>query len=163
MYYAEIYAKSNFSFLEGASHPEELVRRAAELGYGAIGVTDRNSLAGVVRASMAAKDTGIKLLVGAEIVLEDAASAVFLPTDRAAYGRLCRLITEGRRRVEKGQCLLRMEDLVGHAEGMLACVIPETEVTTRSGGVSRAVWGSLLSGRVASLRARRSTAACGIG
>ncbi len=131
MYYAEIYAKSNFSFLEGASHPEELVCRAAELGYGAIGVTDRNSLAGVVRAHMVAKDTGIKLLVGAEIVLEDAASAVLLPTDRAAYGRLCRLITEGRRRVEKGQCLLRMEDLAGHADGVLACVVPEVKITAR--------------------------------
>ena len=131
MYYAEIYAKSNFSFLEGASHPEELVCRAAELGYGAIGVTDRNSLAGVVRAYMAAKDTGIKLLVGAEIVLDDAASAVLLPTDRAAYGRLCRLITEGRRRVEKGQCLLRMEDLGDHADGVLACVVPEAKITAK--------------------------------
>ncbi len=131
MPYAEIYAKSNFSFLEAASHPEELVRRAAELEYRAIAITDRNSLAGVVRAHTAAKETGIKLLVGAEIVLEDAPTAVLLPTDRPAYGRLCRLITEGRRRTEKGQCLLRFEDLASHAEGLLACVIPQPSITPR--------------------------------
>lgn len=131
MSFAEIYAKSNFSFLEAASHPEELVRRAAELEYSAIAITDRNSVAGVVRAHMAAKDTGIKLLVGAEIVLDDAASVVLLPTDRAAYGRLCRLITEGRRRAEKGECLLRFADLVDHADGLLACVISKTKVTSR--------------------------------
>ena len=131
MPYAEIYAKSNFSFLEAASHPEELVRRAAELDYKAIGITDRNSLAGVVRAHMAAKDVGIKLLVGAEIVPEDAATVVLLPTDRAAYGRLCRLITEGRRRVEKGDCLLHFGDIADHADGLLACVVPEMEITSR--------------------------------
>jgi error-prone DNA polymerase len=131
MSFAEIYTKSNFSFLEAASHPEELVRRAAELGYRAIAITDRNSVAGVVRAHMAAKDTGIKLLVGAEIVLDDAATVVLLPTDRAAYGRLCRLITEGRRRAEKGECLLSFENIADHADGLLACVIPEAEVTSR--------------------------------
>ncbi len=128
---AEIYAKSNFSFLEGASHPEELVRRAAELEYRAIAITDRNSLAGVVRAHTAAKETGIQLLVGAEIVLENAATAVLLPTDRQAYGRLSRLLTEGRRRAGKGQCRLRFEDLASHAQGLLACVIPEATIAPR--------------------------------
>ncbi|NLS92223.1 MAG: error-prone DNA polymerase [Planctomycetaceae bacterium] len=131
MPFAEIYAKSNFSFLEAASHPEELVHQAAELEYRAIAITDRNSLAGVVRAHTAAKETGIKLLVGAEIVLEDAATIVLLPTDRAAYGRLCRLITEGRRRAEKGECLLRFDDLAGRADGLLACMIPEPKITSR--------------------------------
>ena len=131
MPYAEIYAKSNFSFLEAASHPEELVRRAAELEYEAIGITDRNSLAGVVRGHMAAKDVGIRLLVGAEIVPEDATTVVLLPADRDAYGRLCRLITEGRRRAEKGECLLHFGDVADHADGLLACVVPEMEITSR--------------------------------
>ena len=76
MCYAELHAKTNFSFLEGASHPDELVRRAAELGYVALAVTDRNSLAGVVRAHGAAKDVGLKLLIGAEITPDDAPAAV---------------------------------------------------------------------------------------
>jgi error-prone DNA polymerase len=123
MRFAEICAKSNFSFLEAASHPEELVRRAAELGYAAIGVADRNSLAGVVRAHMAAKDTGIKLLVGAEITPVDAPSVVLLATDRAAYGRLSRLITRGRRRAEKGECRIEFADLAKHAQGLIAGVL----------------------------------------
>ena len=123
MRFAELYAKSNFSFLEAASHPEELVRRAAELGYAAIGVADRNSLAGVVRAHMAAKDTGIKLVVGAEITPVDAPPVVLLATDRAAYGRLSRLITRGRRRAEKGDCRIEFGDVAEHTEGLLAGVL----------------------------------------
>ena len=106
--YAELHAKTNFSFLEGASHPDELVRRAAELGYRALAVTDRNSLAGVVRAHGAAKDAGLKLIVGAEITPDDAPPVVLWATDRAAYGRLARLITQGRRRAEKGECRLSL-------------------------------------------------------
>jgi len=120
--YAELHAKSNFSFLEGASHPDELVRRAAELGYAALAITDRNSLAGVVRAHGAAKDLGLKLLVGAEVTPEDAPPMVLLATDRAAYGRLARLITRGRRRAEKGECRLSFEDVAEHAEGLIAGV-----------------------------------------
>ena len=82
MSYAELHAKTNFSFLEGASHPDELVRRAAELGYAALAITDRNSLAGVVRAHVAAKEVGLKLLIGAEITPEDAPPVVLLATDR---------------------------------------------------------------------------------
>ena len=91
--YAELHAKTNFSFLEGASHPDELVGRAAELGLAALAVADRNSLAGVVRAHAAAKQAGVKLLVGAEVFPRDAPRVVLLATDRAAYGRLSRLLT----------------------------------------------------------------------
>ena len=122
MPYAELHAKSNFSFLEGASHPEELVQQAAELRYAALAVTDRNSLAGVVRAHVAAKEHGLKLVIGAEIAPQDAAPAILWPTDRAAYGRLARLITRGRRRAEKGQCHLTLEDIAAHSEGLLAGV-----------------------------------------
>ncbi|HUY35729.1 MAG TPA: error-prone DNA polymerase [Pirellulales bacterium] len=121
--YAELHAKTNFSFLEGASHPDELVARAAALGYRALAVTDRHSLAGVVRAHVAAKEVGLKLLIGAEIRPAGAAGAVLLATDRAAYGRLSRLLTVGRRRAPKGECQLTFDDVAGHAAGLLACVL----------------------------------------
>src|SRR3982751_1782045 len=104
--YAELHCKTNFSFLEGASHAKELVARAAELGYAALAITDRHSLAGVVRAHGAAKDLGLKLIVGAEIAPLDVPPVVLWATDRAAYGRLTRLLTVGCRRAAKGQCAL---------------------------------------------------------
>src|SRR5215212_5776113 len=102
--YAELHCKTNFSFLEGASHPDELAARAAELGYAALAITDRNSLAGVVRAHVAAKQVELKLLIGAEITPRDAPVVVLWATDRQAYGRLSRLITRGRREAPKGEC-----------------------------------------------------------
>jgi error-prone DNA polymerase len=131
--YAELHAKTNFSFQEGASHPAELVERAAELGYAALAVTDRNSLAGVVRAHGAAKPLGLKLVIGAEITPEDALPVVLWAPDRAAYGRLARLITEGHRRAEKGECRIVLDDLVRHAEGLLAGVCVADELR-RAGG-----------------------------
>ncbi len=122
--YAELHCLTNFTFLEGASHADELVVTAAELGYQALAVTDRNSLAGVVRAHTAAKDCGLKILIGAEVTPDDAPRVVLLATDRAAYGRLCRLLTTGRRRAEKGKCQLTFDDLVQHREGLLALVAP---------------------------------------
>src|SRR5687767_208319 len=120
MRYAELHCRTNFSFLEGASHADELAKRAAELGYAALAVTDCNSLAGVVRAHGAAKELGLKLLVGAELTPDDAARVVVWATDRAAYGRLTRLLTVGRRRAAKGQCELTLEDIAAHSEGLLA-------------------------------------------
>lgn len=117
--YAELHCRTNFSFLEGASHPDELVERAAELGYGALAITDRNSLAGVVRAHVAAKDLGVKLIVGVEITPVDAPPVVLLATDRASYGRLSRLITRGRRNAPKGECRLTFDDVAEHADGLL--------------------------------------------
>ena len=121
--YAELHCKTNFSFLEGASHPDELVQTAAAHGYRALAVTDRNSLAGVVRAHVAAKQAGLKLLIGAEITPDDAPPVVLLATDRDAYGRLCRLLTTGRLRAPKGECALSFDDVAAHAEGLLACVL----------------------------------------
>ena len=128
MSYAELHAKTNFSFLEGASHPDELVSAAAGLGYAALAITDRNSLAGVVRAHVAAKEAGLKLVVGAEITPEDAPPVVLWATDRAAYGRLASLITRGRRRAEKGQCRLTFEDVAEHAEGLIAGVVGDCKL-----------------------------------
>src|SRR5262245_43722238 len=127
MRYAELHTKSNFSFLEGASHPDELVRQAAALGYHALAVTDRNSLAGAVPAHIAAKDTGLRLIVGAEITPIDAPPVVLWTTDRASYGRLCRLITRGRRQAPKGECKLTQQDIAEFAEGLIAGVIPDSD------------------------------------
>src|SRR5215211_1394124 len=120
MRYAELHCRTNFSFLEGASHPDELAARAAELGYRALAVTDRNSLAGVVRAHVAAKAAGLKLLVGAELTPADAAPVLVWAADRAGYGRLARLLTLGRRAAPKGECRLTFTQLAEHAAGLLA-------------------------------------------
>jgi len=124
--YAELHCRTNFSFLEGASHADELVARAAELGYAALAITDRNSLAGVVRAHAAAKESGFKLLIGAEITPRDAPPVVLWAADRAAYGRLSRLITHGRRQAPKGACELTLEDIAQHQAGLLAAVVPHS-------------------------------------
>src|SRR3954471_23707188 len=129
MRYAELHCKTNFSFLEGASHADELVARAAELGYAALAVTDRQSLAGVVRAHIAAKETGLKLIIGAEIHPTDALPVVLWATDRKSYGRLSRLLTVGRRRAEKGECTLVLEDIAQHAEGLMAGVMSRGQET----------------------------------
>ena len=122
--YAELHCKTNFSFLEGASHADELALRGAELGLAALAVTDRNTLAGVVRAHAAAKQLELKLLVGAEIDLLDAPSVVLWATDRASYGRLTRLITCGRRQAPKGEFHLTFDELAGYSAGLLAGVLP---------------------------------------
>ena len=122
--YAELQVTTNFSFLRGASHPEELVLTAAAMGHAAIAVTDRNSLAGVVRAHLACKEAGLRLVVGARLDLTDGPSLLCLPTDRAAYGRLSRLITLGRRRAPKGHCHLSVADTVTHAEGQILIAVP---------------------------------------
>src|SRR4051812_33441553 len=122
MRYAELHCKTNFSFLEGVSHSDELVVRANELGYAALAITDRESLAGVVRAHTAAKEAGLKLIIGAEVYPTDAAPAVLWATDRKSYGRLSRLLTIGRRRAEKGKCQLTIADIAEHAEGLVVGV-----------------------------------------
>ena len=125
--YAELDITSNFSFLRGASHPEELVEEAKALGHDAIAIADRNSLAGVVRAHRAAKQLGMRLIVGSRLVLEDGASLLCFPTDRAAYGRLCRLLTRGKRRAQKGECRLGYEDVAAFGEGQVFVVLPQAD------------------------------------
>jgi error-prone DNA polymerase len=108
--YAELHCLTNFSFLRGASRPEELVQRAAELGYTALAITDECSVAGVVRAHVAAREHAIKLIVGAEFRLDDGLRCVLLATSRRGYGQLTRLITQARRAAEKGSYRLRRVD-----------------------------------------------------
>jgi error-prone DNA polymerase len=122
--YAELQITSNFTFLEGASHPEEMAGRAALLGLEAFAITDRNSFAGIVRAHVAAKELGIRLIVGLRLDLTDGASLLAYPTTREAYGLLCRLVTIGRRRGPKGHCPLNRRDVRKYAKGSVLIAIP---------------------------------------
>ncbi|MBT8063003.1 MAG: PHP domain-containing protein, partial [Gammaproteobacteria bacterium] len=122
--YAELHCLSNFTFLRGASHPEELVTRAAALGYDALALTDECSVAGVVRAHVAARECGLHLIIGSEFRLEDDTRLVVLATDRAAYAQLCALITRGRRAAPKGSYLLSREDFADGLPGCLLLYLP---------------------------------------
>jgi error-prone DNA polymerase len=127
--YAELATTTNFSFLRGASHPEEMAARALELGHCGIGIADRNSLAGVVRAFSflrAHQETArdFQLAVGARLVFADGTPDILCyPRDRAAYGRLCRLLTRGNARAQKGDCALYLDDLLEHGEGQQLIVM----------------------------------------
>jgi error-prone DNA polymerase len=122
--YAELQITSNFSFLRGASHPGELVLQARELGLAAIAIADRNTLAGIVRAHAAAREASLRLVVGARLDFTDAASVLAFPTDRAAYGRLAQLLTDGKRRAKKGECRLTFADLLARGEGQKLVALP---------------------------------------
>jgi error-prone DNA polymerase len=124
--FAELAVTTNFSFLRGASHGAELVQRAAELSLSAIGVADRNTLAGVVRAHTAAKEAGLKLLVGARLVPLEGPEILAYPMDRAAYGRLSRLLSDGKMKpdVPKGECHLTLADILTASEGQVLIVMP---------------------------------------
>jgi error-prone DNA polymerase len=127
--YAELAVTTNFSFLRGASHASELVMQAKQLGLSAIGIADRNTLAGVVRAHIAAKDAGLQLLVGARLVPSDGPPLICYPTDRAAYGRLSRLLSKGKLRAEKGDCHITLSDIAEHAEGHIFIALPPDRLT----------------------------------
>jgi error-prone DNA polymerase len=122
--YAELHCLSNFSFLRGASHPEELVARAHQLGYSALAITDECSFAGVVRAHGAAKECGLPLILGSEIRLADGPQLVLLATEREGYGNLSELITRGRRRGVKGRYVLEAKDLDQGLPSCLALLVP---------------------------------------
>src|SRR6266704_4565184 len=122
--YAELHCLSSFTFLRGASQPEELVARARELGYRALAISDQCSLAGVVRAHLAAKEHGLELIVGSEIALGDGLRLVLLATSRAGYGHLSELISRGRRAAEKGRYRLSRADLAAGLPDCLALLLP---------------------------------------
>jgi error-prone DNA polymerase len=123
--YVELAVTTNFSFLRGGSHPRDLVKQAHALGHAAIGITDRNSVAGVVRAFSQAKELNFPIHVGTRLVFSDGTPDILAyPTDRTAYGRLCRLLTTGNRRAEKGDCILKLDDLIEFQDGLLLIVIP---------------------------------------
>jgi len=134
--YAELHCTTNFSFLQGGSHPEELVSQAASLGYAALAITDRVSLSGVVRAHAAAKEVGIHLVIGAVVEPIDAAPLVLWATNKKGYQNLCRLLTSGLLkqgcskkseeidgsdvRDHDPRCLLTADEVAAHADGLLA-------------------------------------------
>jgi error-prone DNA polymerase len=123
--YAELQVTTNFSFLRGASHPHELVAQGKALGLDAIAVTDRNTFAGIVRAHVAAAEMGLRLVPGVRLDLQDGPSLLCFPRDRAAYGRLSRLLSEGQLRAGKGGCLLFLADVAAHAEGQIFIALPD--------------------------------------
>jgi error-prone DNA polymerase len=148
--YAELAVTTNFSFLRGASHPKEMVATADALGLAAIGIADRNSFAGVVRAfetwkkiekrkaeeaeqTGAPKEPTVKLLVGTRLVTTDGFEVLAYPTDRAAYGRLCRLLTAGNRKIkkgEKGECLIFFEGILAASQGQMLIALPPEELSS---------------------------------
>lgn len=123
--YAELQCTSHFSFLRGASSNDELFAQAATLGIEALAIVDRNSLAGIVRAHEAGRTTGVRLIVGCRLDLTDGASVLVYPTDRPAYGRLCRLLSLGKKRAGKAKCQLDWLDLVAYGDGLIAVLVPD--------------------------------------
>ena len=123
--YAELQVTSHFSFLRGASSAEELFATAAAMGIDALAVTDRNTLAGIVRAHEAAKEAGVRLIIGCRLDLVCGMSVLVYPTDRAAWSRLCHLLSLGKRRAGKARCHLEWDDLVAYGEGLIAVLVPD--------------------------------------
>ncbi|MCC6623454.1 MAG: error-prone DNA polymerase [Deltaproteobacteria bacterium] len=123
--YAPLWVKTNFSFLEGASHPDELVQTAHDHGLPAIAVTDRDGVHGVVRAHVKAVELGLKLIVGSELTLDDGARLIVLAQGRRGYAQLCRLVTKGRRRADKGSSLLFWDEILSGHDDLVAFLTPQ--------------------------------------
>ena len=136
--FAELGALTNFSFLEGASHPHELVATAKSLGHAAIGIADRNSFAGVVRAHVAAKLEGLPFIPGVRLCLNDGFEYLAWPTDRLAWGRLTRLLSAGRMSAPKGECHIDRAALLAHAQGSVMAMIAPEDIGTAAAARLRA-------------------------
>src|SRR5690348_14784013 len=126
--YVELGVTSPFSFLRGASDAIELVLAALSQGYDAIGIADRNTLAGVVRMHSACTGAGLKPLIGCRLDLTDAPSLLAYPVDREGYGRLSRLLSLGKMRAEKGECALSLQDVANHADGIAFIAWPSDDL-----------------------------------
>jgi error-prone DNA polymerase len=118
--YVPIWCKSNFSFLEGASHPDELVEEAQRLGLPSLALTDRDGVYGIVRAHVKAQELGLHLIIGSQITVDDGSIILLLAKDRAGYANLCRLLTAGRLRSEKGESVVGWDEVYPHANGLIA-------------------------------------------
>jgi error-prone DNA polymerase len=141
--YVPLWCKSNSSFLEGASHPEELVTRAAALGLPALALTDRDGVYGIVRAHVQAKALGLPLIVGAQVTLDDASTLVLLVQDQPGYASLCRLLTTGRLRRPKGESAVTWDEVCHHAGGLLALWGGDASLLAREAGPDAALAGHL--------------------
>jgi error-prone DNA polymerase len=135
--YAELAVTTNFSFLRGASHPQEMVESADTLQLSAIGIADRNSFAGVVRAYDEARNRKIKLIVGTRLITVDGFEVLAYPVDRAAYGRLCRVITAGNLKAKKGECHLTFDDILAASAGQMLIAMPPPMLFPLSSPVER--------------------------
>ncbi len=124
MSYVPLWCKSNYSFLEGASHPQELVETAQRLGLESLALTDRDGVYGIVRAHVRARELGVHLILGSQVTIDDAEKIVLLVEDREGYANLCRLLTRGRLRSPKGSCSVTWEEVCDHAEGLIALCGP---------------------------------------
>jgi error-prone DNA polymerase len=129
--YTPLFCKSSFSFLEGASQPEELVETCAALGLPSIALTDRDGVYGIVEAHVAAKEAGVKPIVGSELSIDDGSTIVLLATTRAGYANLCQLITVGRRRSEKGSSVVGWREVYEHAPELIALWGGERSLLTK--------------------------------
>ena len=144
MRYIEFATASNFSFLRGASHPEELMAQAARVGLAGIGLTDRNSVAGVVRAHLARREQNLPLIYhpGARLCFADGTPDILAyPRDRAGWGRLTRLLTLGNLRGKKGACVLTPDDLIAHAFGLEMVVMEKTTSLSQLSPFPPPLWG----------------------
>src|SRR4051795_10582338 len=135
--YVELGVASPFSFLRGASDAIELVLSALPLGYDAIGIADRNTLAGVVRMHSACQGAGMKPLIGCRLDLSDAPSLLAYPIDRDGYGRLSRLLSLGKMRSNKGECAISLSDVAEHAQGIALIAWPDDDLDTFASEVPR--------------------------
>jgi error-prone DNA polymerase len=131
--YVELQVTTHFSFLRGASSAEELFATAARMEMPALGIVDRNSVAGIVRAWDAEKATGVRAIIGCRLDLSDGTALLVYPTDKAAYGRMCRLLSIGKGRAGKGACHLDWSDVEEWNEGLLAILVPDrADATTQA-------------------------------
>jgi error-prone DNA polymerase len=128
MRYAELAVTTNFSFLRGASHPREMVAAAEALGLSAVGIADRNTFAGVVRGYGEARERRIKFLPGTRLVTTDGFEVIAYPTDRDAYGRLCRLLSAGNLKAGKGECHIGFADILAAADGQMLIALPPDDL-----------------------------------
>ena len=152
--YIPLWCKSNFSFLEGASHPDELIEEAHRLGLPALAVTDRDGVYGIVRAHVKARELGLRLIVGSQVTAEDESTIILLVQDRGGYANLCRLLTAGRLRSEKGESAVTWDEIYQHAAGLIALwggdhslIVDETEPEEIAGNL-RDAFGDKLYGMI---------------
>jgi error-prone DNA polymerase len=155
--YVPLWCKSNYSFLEGASHPDELVQEAARLGLHALALTDRDGVYGAVRAHVKARELGVQLVLGAQVSLDDGHAIVLLVQNRAGWANLCRLLSAGRLRSPKGESRVSWPEVCAHAGGLLALWPGTTISARRSAAASQPVTAAALASspeaeRLASLR-----------
>ena len=118
--YVPLWCKSNFSFLEGASHPDELIEEAYRLGLPALALTDRDGVYGIVRAHVKARELGLRLIVGSQVTAQDESTIILFAQDRRGYANLCRILTAGRLRSEKGESAVTWDEIYHHAEWLIA-------------------------------------------